>query len=160
MADRKNHAQAGTTLVEVLISVLVLAIGLLGAAAIQLNALKYTDSSTLSSQASFVAYDMMDRIRANPDVDYSLAVSGAAPTANISVAHDQDLADFSANVAAFAGAGSKRSITVVGREVTIAITWLDTRATSSANADNTASTATSTQSFILTSRVAIDLGIP
>lgn len=160
MPDGKNRTQAGTTLIEVLVSVLVLAIGLLGAAAIQLNALKYTDSSTMTSQASFIAYDMMDRIRANPDVDYSLSASAAAPAANLSVAHDQDLADFSANVAAFAGAGSTRSITVAGRLVTITITWLDTRATSSANADNTASTATSTQTFTLTSRVAIDLGIP
>ncbi|MGA9223012.1 MAG: type IV pilus modification protein PilV, partial [Pseudomonas graminis] len=67
MNARIDARQQGTTLIEVLVALLVLAIGLLGAAALQLNALKYTDSSRLSSQASFIAYDMMDRIRANPD---------------------------------------------------------------------------------------------
>ena len=67
--------QKGMTLIEVLVSVLILAIGILGAAAIQLNALKYTDSSAMTSQASFIAYDMMDRIRAN--VDGNAAGNGA-----------------------------------------------------------------------------------
>ena len=51
------------TLIEVLVAVLILGVGLLGAAMIQLNALKYTDSSRMTSQASFIAYDLLDRIR-------------------------------------------------------------------------------------------------
>ena len=66
MVYGNRRTQTGIGLIEVLVSVLILAIGLLGAAALQLNSLKYTDSSTMSSQASFIAYDMMDRIRANP----------------------------------------------------------------------------------------------
>ncbi|MDQ3202970.1 MAG: type IV pilus modification protein PilV, partial [Pseudomonadota bacterium] len=70
-------AQEGTTLIEVLVALLILTVGLLGAAAFQLNALKYTDSSRMTSQASFIAYDMMDRIRANSGADYT----GTPPTA-------------------------------------------------------------------------------
>ena len=61
--------QIGMSLIEVLVSLLILGVGLLGAGLIQLNALKYTDSSRMISQASFVAYDMLDRIRANAAAD-------------------------------------------------------------------------------------------
>lgn len=140
--------QTGMTLIEILVSVLILAIGLLGAAALQLNALKYTDSSTLGSQASFVAYDMMDRIRANPDADYTLASLAAAPSAgNLSIPRTQDLFDFSNNIKNFAGSTGNGSITVNNRQVTISVIWNDSRATNATNA---------LQTFTVTSRVAID----
>ena len=63
MRAGSKNAQEGMTLIEVLVALLILTVGLLGAAAVQLNALKYTDSSRMTSQASFIAYDMMDRIR-------------------------------------------------------------------------------------------------
>lgn len=76
-------------------AVLILAVGLLGAAVIQLNALKYTDSSRMTSQASFIAYDMLDRIRANAGADYAWRAGASVPasTANASV-RDLDLHDF------------------------------------------------------------------
>src|SRR5471032_2899795 len=79
--------QSGMTLIEVLVAVLILAVGLLGAAVIQLNALKYTDSSRMISQASFIAYDMLDRVRANSGADYSWSRTEGAPigTASASV---------------------------------------------------------------------------
>ena len=52
-------------MIEVLVATVILAGGLLGAAAVQLNALKHTDSALMTTQASFIAYDMLDRIRAN-----------------------------------------------------------------------------------------------
>ena len=54
--------QRGVSLIEVMIAVFVLAIGLLGAAGMQLSALKYTDSSRMNSQASFIVYDIIDRM--------------------------------------------------------------------------------------------------
>jgi len=143
------HKQSGFSLIEVLIAVLILGVGLLGAAAIQINALKYTDSSTMTSQASFIAYDMLDRIRANPDGSYALASLAGAPTAQAYTApRDQDWYDFATNIKAFAGATGAGSITVANRVVTILITWDDKRAMNS--------TATSLRSFSLTSRVAVD----
>ena len=139
------------TLVEVLISVLILTIGLLGAAAIQLNALIYTDSSKMRSQASFIAYDMMDRIRANPSVDYTLANSNAVTaTAGSTVARDADFYDFMTNINNFSGASGSGSIAVNGMAVTIVINWSDTRA------NNMTSAATPTATFVLNSRVAVD----
>jgi type IV pilus assembly protein PilV len=151
-----RRRQAGVSLIEVLVSLLILGIGLLGAAALQMNALKFTDSSTLSSQASFIAYDMMDRIRANPDGNYALAGLASAPAAGD--LRTQDLADFAANVKAMGGTNAS-SITVVGRVVTIVIVWNDSRAAGTRAVDNTASTASTTQTYTLVSRVALNKGI-
>lgn len=147
--------QQGFSLIEVLISVLILAVGLLGAAAIQLNALKYTDSSMMTSQASFVAYDMLDRIRANPDGNYVLTnLTGAPSASNFTAPRDQDLFDFAQNIRNFDPLTGNGSIVVNGRVVTITVTWNDMRAL------NSTDVAGSMRSFVLTSRVAIDKSIP
>jgi type IV pilus assembly protein PilV len=63
----------GFTLIEVLIAVLVLAIGLLGLAGLQSYSVASTHSAYLRSQATTLAYDIIDRMRANQ----SAAVVGA-----------------------------------------------------------------------------------
>ncbi len=60
---RKN--QQGISLIEVLISVVVLAIGLLGIAALQSNAAKYNHSAQLRSIAIAQANNMIDRMYSN-----------------------------------------------------------------------------------------------
>jgi type IV pilus modification protein PilV len=56
---------AGFTLLEVLVAVLVLAIGLLGLARLQMTVMKSNQSAYLRSQASLLAYDISERMRAN-----------------------------------------------------------------------------------------------
>ena len=148
MHDGNGYFQTGITLIEVLISLLILAIGLLGAAAVQLNGLKYTDSAMLHSHASFAVYDILDRMRANPDADYTLASLASAPiVGNLAVPRDQDLFDFANHISAFAGSNADASISVVGRAVEIVVTWNDARA---------ANTTEDLQTFTLRSRVAVD----
>ncbi len=57
--------QQGFTLVEVLVSMVILAIGLLGLAAMQGRALKDNQDAYFYSQASLLAYEMGDRVKAN-----------------------------------------------------------------------------------------------
>lgn len=57
--------QQGFTLIEVLISVLVLSVGLLGLAALQATAIRFNDSAQLRSMAVFQASNMIDRMRVN-----------------------------------------------------------------------------------------------
>lgn len=57
--------QHGFTLVEILVAIIVLAFGLLGLAGLQLNSLKNNNSAYLRTQATLLAYDMLDRMRAN-----------------------------------------------------------------------------------------------
>jgi type IV pilus assembly protein PilV len=57
---------AGFTLLEVLVAVIVLSIGLLGAAGLQAKSQQYSRSAYLNTQATVLAHDMLERMRANP----------------------------------------------------------------------------------------------
>jgi len=55
----------GFTLVEVLVTVVIMAIGLLGLAGLQVNALRNNLSAEQRAKAAQLVYDMSDRMRAN-----------------------------------------------------------------------------------------------
>jgi len=58
-------ASRGVSLLEVLIAVLILAIGLLGVAALQASALRNSQSSLERSQAVIYTYTILDSMRSN-----------------------------------------------------------------------------------------------
>lgn len=62
---KSMRSQAGASLLEVLIAVLILAIGLLGIAALQSLTLKNTQSSSERTAAIIQTYAMLDMMRAN-----------------------------------------------------------------------------------------------
>ena len=62
---RMNKNIQGYTLMEVLVALAVLSIGLLGMAGMQLFSLKSAHSAYLQTQASYFAYDLIDKMRAN-----------------------------------------------------------------------------------------------
>ncbi len=62
---RLKNTQAGATLIEVLISLLILAIGLLGMTGLQTVSLRNTQSAYMRTQASLLSNDIVERIRAN-----------------------------------------------------------------------------------------------
>ena len=68
----------GFTMVELLVAVLVLSIGLLGLAGLQAAGLRNNQSAYLRSQATILAYDVADRMRAT-------RAAAAAGAYNISV---------------------------------------------------------------------------
>lgn len=78
-----RRSQSGMTLIEVLIAVLVLSVGLLGLAAMQTVSLRQNQSAAVRSQATLLAYEITDRMRANRqgalDGDYNLAIDAATP---------------------------------------------------------------------------------
>ena len=59
------NKNAGFTLIEVLIAMVVLAVGLLGLAGLQATSLRNNLSAYNRSQATQLAYDLADRMRAN-----------------------------------------------------------------------------------------------
>ncbi|MDF0751171.1 type IV pilus modification protein PilV [Marinobacter sp. 71-i] len=59
--------QSGLGLIEILITVLVLGIGILGVASTQVVSLQMNSQSQSRSQAVLLAEDLLDRIRANSD---------------------------------------------------------------------------------------------
>ena len=146
-----KHCQHGVSLIEVMIAVFVLAIGLLGAAGMQLSALKYTDSSRVNTQASFIVYDIIDRMRANADPlqlpQYAIASLAAVPGAAGNI-RDQDLIDFAENLNSLPSPEAR--ITVNGAHVAVTISWSEARA-----AGNDEAGQASTGSFSVTTNVSV-----
>ncbi len=75
--------QRGFTLIEVLVTLVILAIGLLGLASLQSAGMQYNYSAYTRTQATTLAYDIMDRMRANSEAaltgKYAAAI-GTMPT--------------------------------------------------------------------------------
>lgn len=59
--------QAGSSMIEVLVTLLVFTVGMLGLAALQLNALQGSSDSAQRSQTTWLLQDIAERIRANPE---------------------------------------------------------------------------------------------
>ena len=57
--------QSGISMVEVLVAIVVLSFGLLGLAGLQADGLRSNHDAYMRSQATLLAYDMLDRMRAN-----------------------------------------------------------------------------------------------
>lgn len=65
MCNFNKGSQQGFSIIEVLISMLVISIGLLGMAGLQTTGIQQSHNSYLKTQASLLAYDMADRMRSN-----------------------------------------------------------------------------------------------
>ena len=106
--------QSGFTLIEVMVSVLVLSIGLIGVAALQGVSLKNTQSAFMRSQATALAYDVADRMRANVisariglydsgSYDPPATVTGCKSTTGCTAQNmaEHDLAEWNAAIATY-----------------------------------------------------------
>lgn len=129
------RSQRGATLVEVMIAVFILAVGLLGVAALQASALRNSGSALERSQAVIQIYSMMDAMRASKiggvneasDGGYNLAL-GAAPTSGSAISISDRVA-WLASLQATLGATAQGAINCVVGICTITVQWNDSRGT-------------------------------
>ncbi|MGA9851440.1 MAG: type IV pilus modification protein PilV [Gammaproteobacteria bacterium] len=79
-----RHHAVGFSLLEVLISLVILSVGLLGIAGLMGTTVKSNDSAYMRTQATTLAYNIIDRMRANlPAVtsgDYDVTMPASAAT--------------------------------------------------------------------------------
>lgn len=77
----RTAKQTGSSLVEVMVALFVLAIGLLGILALQSKSMQYNQSAHVYSQAIYLANDIAERIRSNPTVasEYLIAADAEVP---------------------------------------------------------------------------------
>lgn len=85
MTDRR---ETGFTLLEVLITLVILSVGLLGVASLQLNSMRYASMSAGRNQAALFAEHLAERIRSNPSADYTASAT-ATSCYTAACSHDQ-----------------------------------------------------------------------
>ena len=78
---KSNNSQWGFTLIEVMVAMLIVSVGILGVAGIQLVSLQQNQSAMLNSEALMVGNTILDRIRANAQSDYGGVDYTDVPTA-------------------------------------------------------------------------------
>ena len=66
MKTPARRSVLGFTLIEVLVAIVLLSIGLLGVAGMQLSGLRYHQGAYVRAQATALLSDMADRLRTNP----------------------------------------------------------------------------------------------
>lgn len=129
--------QSGFTLLEVLVAVLVLAIGLLGLAGLMASSVRNNHSAYQRTQATWLAYDIVDRMRVNRDLALangydttigSPATCTANPTLSGSMAA-QDLAGWKNLLACALPAGDGSVAIASDRMVSVTVSWNDSRGT-------------------------------
>ncbi len=118
----------GFTLVEALVALLALSIGLLGIAGMQLAGLRANQSASWRSQGTYLAYDILDRMRANRDkrTDYAIGL-GAAPAGATTAA--EDLTSWKSHLSSTLPGGNG-TVTLNGADNTviiITVQWDDSR---------------------------------
>lgn len=105
-----NHplrSNRGFSMIELLVAVLVLAIGLLGVAGVQLLSMQQTSNSNMRSQATLAAQDVAERVRANAGG----AIGG------------EELASLQARLQRDLGPGSQVQVQINGETAQISIQW-------------------------------------
>lgn len=134
MTKQTSLRSKGFTLVETLVALVVLSIGLLGVAALQLTSLRNNHSSAMRTQATFLAYDIIDRMRANREAalagDYDVAIDGEGAAGTVA---GDDIIAWKGNIAntlpAIDNAGETElangSIARNGNVFTVTIRWAD-----------------------------------
>lgn len=91
---KTKSQQSGATLIEVVITVLILATGLLAMGALQTRSLQFNQSAFMRTQANIYAYDITDRIRLNRGsksanvTAYNVDYDADAPTTNARAGED------------------------------------------------------------------------
>ncbi len=151
-----RHARRvdGFTIIEVLISLLILSVGLLGLASLQVVGLQNTQGGAQRAQAAFLAYDITDRMRTNPAAvtagSYNLAAPvttgmggmgapnpapivmvdcfGAAANCSVAQMAAHDLGQWQTQLGAYLNAGTGAITTVdngTTTQLTVTLQWSD-----------------------------------
>ncbi|WP_019339727.1 type IV pilus modification protein PilV [Stutzerimonas stutzeri] len=140
MPQRPYNKEAGATLIEVLIAMMVLAIGLLGLAGLQATSIQSNHSAYYRSQATLLAGDLADRMRANRLEALTNAYLTDFPTSSSNndvtgTTAEKDVAEWLNQLALTLPDGTGK-VEKNNTLITISIRWNDSRGQIKANGDN------------------------
>jgi len=121
-----SYNQSGFTLVEILIAIIILATGLLGLAALQVNTMKANHGALQKTQATFLAYDIVDRLRANRNAaiaeNYDILITDDKPAAG-STLPTMDVNSWMTNIEELLPSGDGAIDCTPTGSCTITVTW-------------------------------------
>jgi len=124
----QRSTSLGFTLVEALIALIVLSIGLLGVAGMQIAGLRANLSAASRTQASYLADDIVDRMRANNTAarngDYNVGL-GATLTGTMTA--QQDVQTWVAELQTLPSGKGSINVNAATNIATITIQWVDSR---------------------------------
>lgn len=130
-----THHQRGVGIVEIMIAVLVLSIGLLGLAGLQMRTLRNSESSMQRGVAVIETHAVADAMRADRqnaiDGDFDLALDADAPTGTTFA--EVALAGWRKNIENSLGSGATGSVDCNGTLCDITIRWNDSRGSGDAD---------------------------
>jgi type IV pilus assembly protein PilV len=116
---------------EVLVAVVVLSIGLLGLAGLQLRTTRNNESSFERGIAVVETHSIVEAMRADRtnaiNGNFNIAINAAAPTGTTFA--NTAVASWRANLQALLGSTASGSVACNGSACTIVVQWDDTRAT-------------------------------
>lgn len=116
--------EKGFTLIEVLVALVVISVGLLGVAGMLAYTVKGSQSAYLRSQATLLAYDLTDAMRAAPeDAEAGLFNDGCSDS-GVSCSYRQE---WDAQLVAWLGDSASAAVSWSGDQVAVVITWNDYR---------------------------------
>ncbi len=134
------HAQSGVSLIEVLISVVVVSIGLLGAAAMQATALRNNQGSYERTQVTLLTQSIFDAMRSNnngtaaANGEYNLASLTCSAPPGVTLA-STDVSNWILSLRSQINSTACGQINcTASRSCTVSIQWNDSRATGGSTA--------------------------
>lgn len=126
--------ESGFTLLEILIAMMVLSVGLMGLAGLMASSMKNNLSASHRTQATWMAYDIIDRMRANranaitgsyaTPLGAPVACTVAAPAGTV---HAQDIAAWKSQLACVLPTGDGSIAVTNTARATVIIRWDDSR---------------------------------
>lgn len=139
---KNNHkatsSQDGFTLLEVMIAMVIFAVGMMGLAGIQGLSLENSHSSYTRSQAILLAYEMVDRMKANPTGGVSYVINTSTTPAepgtlcNTEACNNTEMAAFDlwqwkASLPSLLLSGQGQIVNTAGTSYTITVHWDEDR---------------------------------
>ena len=137
------HTSRGFSIIEVLVAMVILSVGVLALSVLQLSSMQNTQGGHMRSQATMLAYDIIDAMRANPPAllagNYSMNFEDEIPqglscygieanctTAQIAAA---DLGRWRRSLATSLPSGSGQIVTAGAGmpipQATVTVSWID-----------------------------------
>lgn len=121
--------QQGFTFIEVLVSMVIFAMLFWGSTPCKFSPFATTTRPFLRTQATYLAYDLADRIRANPTENYAAATAGSSPDCFTAACTPSQLANRDLfEVGEMAGLllpDGVVNVTASGATINIAVRWTD-----------------------------------